>query len=357
MAWTREWQTGFETQSFEGLDDAGFSSNNAPVIGSSKSFTGGYSLAGAYNSNAMGRNFQHDPTQVRFGFYINHNSLFGFTSSYIAIIGALVADVDNKVQYFRWNGGTGDIELRLDGVDVTAIAATTADFTTIDRWYHIGIVANCNGGSGFMSLYIDGVQVLTYTGNVGTYFTGAYVGGSAGSSGQGWKNYYYIDNLYIDTASGAEADVAPPSPIFKFLPITGDGDVTQWTPSNADDNYENVDDTTADGDGTYNYAESSGLQDSYAITDTTPDVTIEPGQAIAAVIPYVQARRTDTSVDSTIKVGTRLSATNELSAEKVLNVAYNTVMDRQVTKPGGGLWTESDLDAMQIIVESSGDYS
>jgi len=249
---------------------------------------------------------------------------------------------------FFWDSA-GTLGLRINGVIVTTVADTTGGFTTENLYRHYGLVAYANASTGWMSAYIDGNQVLTATGqNTGTSITWGHFGWYRASSGFGPPTRW--DDFYIDTASGSEADEAPPELRFDFRTVDGDGAHSAWTPS-AGSNYQNVDDAGAhDGDTTYNSAASASLQDSY----TTTGVTVPANYKIDAEIPSVIARRVTGTEE--IKIGLTDDSNDDLSAAKSMSTSYALYQERFTTQPDGTDWNETDGDATDVLIESAGTY-
>lgn len=351
MAITRIWQAGAELQHLNELEEStAYGASSFGAISNTKARTGNYSFRFTGSTYSRGKSFA-STTQIRAGAYLNHNGLLGYTTTYVSVIFYIESTIDILVQ---WKGDTNSLELVVNGTLQDSVSSSTNGFSTTNSWKHVGITCKSDASTGFVSFYVDGSKLLTYSGNTGTGITGAYISGD--NSAGGWSNYAYFDDFYVDDTVG-ESDVAPASPRFPFLLANAAGTHTNWTPS-ASTNISNVDDSGApDDDSTYNYATAATVKDSFNLTDTTPGVTVPSGYSIAAVIPAAWARKTDSGVASTLQLGTRLSTNESIGSAQTLLTSYGPTMERQTTKPGGGSWTESDIDSAEIILQSAGSYS
>jgi hypothetical protein len=137
----------------------------------------------------------------------------------------------------------------------------------------------------------------------------------------------------------------------EILRPNGAGDETNLSRNTGSNNWDMVDESSADGDSTYVYNDgTSFVYDSYALQDT----------ALTDATAYV----TDVRVTDRCRVsagagtgdekinGIRLSSTNSMeSAATTLTASY---VDRQgtveTTKPGGGKWLAADLNNLQVRI-------
>ena len=351
MSFTRIWQSGAEMQHVNELEELASSTYGGAsnfTISSTKAKTGTYSFRGEANSYPRGKAVS--ATQIRAGAFVNHTSVGGASSLFKAILFLVTTSGGVADAYVIWNGATGDLELYVGGSMVDSINVATAGFDTTNTWYHLGFTYKADSSTGFVSLYRDGVQILNWTGNTGTAITGVYFHGDKGSSG-GWANYAYWDDFYVDSASG-EADAAPPSNRLMWQAVSGAGASAAWTASGAGSNYQCVDDGVPNDDTDYVLASSSGLVDYYA----TGDITLPTGYSVVALIPCAWAKKTDAGTGSQLKLGSRLSSTDSTGSAQTLATTYGPIMERQTTKPGGGSWSETDVNNSQVKIESAGAF-
>jgi hypothetical protein len=353
MAITPIWRAGAETQHIGELDAhaaATYGSGNM-TVSSTQARNGTYSFRNSGSSIPRGR-YITSTTQVRSGMSIFHNGVSGAGATNNAIIFLTTGTYDIIVQ---WASDTNTIEIVVNGVVQASIAAASSGMTTTSTWYHCGLNVKANGTAGWVSFYVDGVQKTTWTGNTGTAINGVFFGG--GNTAATWVGFNYNDDFYVDDTVG-ETDAAPPAIELPYLPVSGAGSNTGWSVYGVGSNYQAVDDTGAPNDLTdFVFGTSSGLNDSYAVTNTTGGVTVPSGRSIAAVIPCAWAQRTDAATARTLKLGTLLSGTTVLGSAQALPVgSFGMIQERQATKPGGGSWSTSDVDSMEYVQETAGSF-
>lgn len=348
MAFTRIWQTGAEMQHVNELEeDLTYGTANAS-ISSTKAKTGTFSYLYAGTTRPRGKTFA-SVSQIRSGVFINHNGTTGTGgATRWAIIHYIKSTVDILV---AWNNSTSTLDIVVNGTAVDSVDVASVGFSTTNTWYHVGVTCKADATTGFVSAYLDGTQILTYSGDTGTGITAAYFGGRTSSSGGTWGSSAYFDDWYVDSASG-EADAAPNSYRFLWSPVSSAGTSAAWTATGATPNYACVDDAVPNDDTDYVSAASAGLIDYY----NTTNVTVPTGYVVNAVIPTAWAKKTDAGTASEIKVGTRLSATDSTNTSQSLPTAYGPVMERFTTKPGGGSWSETDVNSAEMMIESSGAF-
>lgn len=350
MTIARVWQAGAEMQSKAELpaESANWGSASGQSISATKAKTGLYSFRFGADDFPLGF-ATPSVAQVRCGAWFNHAGLTGTNARGIFFhfdnSGGL-----NTVEYYQT---TGVLRICALNTEVVSVAAATAGINPTNTWFHVGVHAKFSGGSPFISVYINGVLRLQatsafYTGNC----TGIYVGGRGSSAGNGWANYLYVDDIYGDTTV-SEADDSVPQSIFEPLTVSGAGTNTNWSVAGAATNYQAVDDTGAPNDTTdYVYASASGVNDGYAMSN----LTLPAGYQIDAVIVEDWIKKSDPAKASTIKLGTRLSGTEVLGSAQALTTTFGPVMERQTTKPGGGAWSATDVNNMEIVHETAGTF-
>jgi hypothetical protein len=157
--------------------------------------------------------------------------------------------------------------------------ATGSSVYTVGAWHHVIFRALISNGSGEIEVRQDGATVISQTG-IDTQQT---ANASANTVKIGMSDNSLIHDIVICDGTG-------PAP---YNGILGDvrvnclipnaaGASSAWTPS-AGANYQNVDDTTPDTDGTYNATLTAGAIDSYSVPN--PTLTgICRGVAVAALV-------------------------------------------------------------------------
>lgn len=338
MAITRIWQSGFESGS---IGEITANENNAWVSETQKK-TGNYSVAVDMAQIADGWIMQTFPAtkQVRVGFFwwttaSSHGGyvdLFAFRQS-SGTYGAKIRKV----------GGDGGYSLQLyvNG----AWRASKSGAYTHSTWIHIGVDAYIDPSAGWVKVYADGVEILSYTGNTGSFNLVDFKIGQTPAISYGLD---YFDDMYVDDTTGEGSAVPCPILTFKYIVPDGAGNYTQWIPS-VGNNYECVDEKPpSDSD----YVSVSGIDelDSYTMDTYTLDI----GETLIALIPTVRIQRGD--VTEEIALGTRYSGTDLIGSDQIPGVSFSYLSERQVTKPGGGDWDQTAIDGVEILIKSRGTY-
>lgn len=352
MAWTRAGQVGPQLNTIAEWP-ASIGSGSAPTVSSTKAHLAEqtYSVrdyGAATDSQSAGLTFAA-ATQARAGVWLNHNGS-DTSSSHSAVIYRWTSSVGNT-NYLRWKGSTGLLEIMLAGSAVTSVAIATAGLSTVDTWYHVGIVIEASATVGTVTVYVNGVNILAATGqDTGTSISEMYFAGTV-TGGITWKPYAYFSDFYVDTGSGNSIE-APPKKSFLWAVADGNGYSSQWTGSdgNSTDNYLLVDDTTPDDDTTYVKAESANLIDGYACAA----VTLPSGYSIIAAIPTALAKRAGTTEE--LILGTYDGSTAQLDSSQAPAASYGAVWSRFETQPDASAWDETDFNASQAVIKSAGTF-
>ncbi len=350
---TRLAQAGFELNSIaespaeNTISEVG---SAAATISSTKAKTGTYSLA--FSTSTKGRGLAiPSTTQLRGGFYINHNGVTGSVSSARAYL-LILAPSSGSPHLVGWNPFSNIIEMWVNGVQV-ATYSPSGLLSPTNTWIHVGFTFKAHASTGYFTLYVDGAAVLTFSGNT-TNTNGiiaVLVGGHSGSNTT-WNSTMYIDDMYVDDDAGG-SDVAPSSPRFLWSLANGAGTTTQFTPLSST-NISNVDDpdsSAPDDDTTYVFANSAGLTDTY----NTANITVPAGLQIAAAIPVAWAKKSNAGVASTIDL---LAYNGSLTtgSPKTPATSYGAVWDRFVTDPSAAAWTQTTFNAAEFGYKSDGSY-
>lgn len=344
MAFTRLGQWGAELQS---TTEWQINGATEPVISNTKARTGSYSARYTNTTSPIGFG-TGSVTQIRAGVWLNHNGRGATGSGNYAIIFQWVTPAGNT-NYVRWNNNTNVLELVVANSVVTSVGAATAGFTTTDQWYHCGLTVFANGSTGWASFYLDGVQQLTGTSlNTSTAISAVYCGGSTLN---GWANYAYFDDMYVDSAS-SEDDAAPQLKRFLWGIANGNGTTSEWVGSdgNSTDNYQLVDDAPPDGDTTYVYTQTTAKTDLYAMGN----VTVPTGYSLVAAIPVVMAKRAGSTEQVQLLAYDGANTTTGTAQDPA--ASYAPVWERMTTQPDGTDWNETDFNAMQFGVKSAGTF-
>lgn len=347
MAITPIWVLGWETNSL--LEGNATDNTGLPVVSSTKAKTGTYSLRfSASGATASYGRTVNNLTELQAAASFNHDGIIGSTAN--AAFFRLVA-VDGRAFVVRWSN-TGQLELRINTTTHDSLAVTASGISPTDQWHDLSVAVKIDASAGYFDFYgPGGTRLLHYAGNTGSSPVAAVL---FGGGANGWNNYLYVDDCRCLDATG---EGSRPASTRRYLwsPVDGDGQVSQWTGSdgNSTDNYQLVDDATPDGDTTFVKATSAGLVDQYMHAG----VTIPTDWVPTRVWPTVIGLKTDAGVDTTIQLGLWKDSEDDDSAEVTLPSAYGLAQAYFETLPDASDMNETNINATEIRLVSSGDYS
>lgn len=351
MTITRRWQTGCELNwwdEFDGYLGAGI------IISSASKKTGTYSYQMGGNSSVEGSFYKNVPVtyQVRFGLHLRTPNT-KYNNTQVRTIRVMTDGGGAELFRMLSNpSGTGMLFYVQNGAQqVGGLVPITQDL-----YYHWGIDLKINASTGWCYIYKDGDLVASFSGDTGSAQIGRIDYGSYPALGAYiWdtSQYAYYDDMFIDDTTGEGAAARVPDRRFPLISPDGNGNYSQMTGSDGNqvDNYLLVDEippSSAD----YVRAGSADLIDSY----TLEDYTLPVNASIIAVIPTAAVRK-ESVEDMKLALGTRLSSTDLVGSDQALGTSYETRFERQTTKPGGGAWTETDVDNAEVIIKSRGTYT
>jgi len=265
-----------------------------------------------------------------------YTTLMGFIESGILQC-SLTLETGNKIGFRRGDAATGS----------TLLATGTAVLSSAD-WQFIEVKVTFSNTVGTAEVRVNGVTDITLTGidscsNANEYCTGIVLG-SINSACLGG----YFDNVYVLDSTGSENNnflgVVSINTVFP----TAEGTNTGWTPLSGTDNALMVDETSQDGDTTYNYSDTVSARDTYAITDITSTGAEVFGVAVNAMV------RKDGDADRKIKPTLKSSATYSLGTEVTLTTSYLNTQQIYNTDPNtSAAWTETNVNAIEAGIDVS----
>ena len=347
MAWTREFQTGFEMGR---ASECPWTNSFSPQLEYStvRPITGEFSF---YQTGRGGHGyfFESEPTQIRTGWLFNTE-------------GGL-ENVPTLLVYCRESGGVGFVQwgwlplnmymnlvysdqdddvVDSDTVDTTAVRVMQSDAITAS----MGLVMKVGAG-GYASFYVNGERVLHISATAaGLEQATSIFAVKLGETNLGFSGLYetHFDDWYIDTGGGSETNAAPPIKRFGIKRPTGAGSATNWT-GEAGANWNNIDEQIGS-DNDYNYSSTPTDDDRFEFGSfSLPD-----DSTIDAVIPIVRAKAGTPNPQLNI----RLIADDGVSgygSEQELRLGYTYLWERYTTKPSGGSWSESDVNSAEYGYE------
>lgn len=351
MTLTPIWALGWETNSLLEGNAAGTLS---PTISTTKSNTGSHSLR-------FGRTADADPygrtvpslTELQAAMAFNHNGI-GTTSVDVVLFRLTAADATSFSVH--WAGSDNTLRLQIGSTVEDTLAAAGSGISVVDTWYDVSVALKIGSLSGYFDFYgPDGSRLLHFSGDTGSSpIVAVRFGGRFSASSLGWNDFVYVDDCRCLDATG-EGSKPASTRRYLWALANGNGQIDQWTGSDGDstDNYQHVDDATPDGDSTYVKATSAGLVDQY----THASISVPADWLPVRVWPTVIGRKTDAGVDTTVQLGLWKAASDDDSAEISLPVSYDMRQAYFEALPDGSDMTESNINACELRLVSSGDYS
>lgn len=343
MAITRRWQAGAEVDTtnsdaveFDSIVSAtNFDASN--VVAHSGSYAFRVRQYGSYARKGFTAT-----KQIRMGFWWYPTALPTGQPIICRTVGQAVT--------LKTTSGTNGLDLA-----VAALSDSTASgIWTVNAWQHIGIDIKSDGAAGWAKVYVDGQEVLSVAGNTGGANLTDMDVGNPGSSANHWStNYVYYDDIYIDDTTGEAA--APAADLrFEFISPNGVGNYSVWDPfpGGGEANWQDVDERPNDGDTTYVEAQILNERDSYTMTT----YAMAAGWAIEAVIPTTIAKKTDGGTDTEINLMTRQGGVDDDGSDQNLPTSYGLLWDRFPLDPGGGPWSQADLDSVECGYRGRGTF-
>lgn len=348
MTWLRKRSIGFEMNTIDEVITLGSYGTAAPTISTTQKKTGANSMRTAGDSRPAGVTFNPAATLMRASFHLHHNGVSS-TASREAILVAF--NISPTFTGILWNGNTNYLHIYVGGSSVASVNAATLPINSTLTWVHIGVVYKADATVGYISLYIEGEKVLTYVGNTGTGIPGIYLGGRY-SAFAGWNSYAYFDDLLVEEdTGGTELDEPPPSEQMLWILVNANASPNEFTVSPSGSNYQAVDDTTPDGDTTYIYADTAGLQERF----TLPTPTVPDGYRIVGVSLTALTKRTNTGVASSLTLILD-QATDAVGSAQIPASSYLPIQEHFLTQADGSAWTEAAVNSAKWGFDSSGTF-
>lgn len=230
--------------------------------------------------------------------------------------------------------------------------ATAAQAPPTDQWLLCEILYKCAQTGGKFDLYVNGSTTsygFTYTGDT-TGLAGTTVGSIGLLFNGAGNNKYTIDDLAIDNAQSTtrlgEGKVLA-------MTVSGAGDNTQLTGvGDVTNRYANVDEVPPN-DTDYNYSAAATGTNEYDLYNTN---TITNVSAVNAICVWMRGYKDDAGTGNArikIKTPTNAGATPteydngaDLALPQTTPAYFRNV--RTTNPNGGGAWTTTALDALQI---------
>ena len=245
--------------------------------------------------------------------------------------------------YFRFNG-SGFIEaLRGNGT----ILGTSGNALSSDTYYYLEFKVKFDDTTGTIDIQLNGASTLALSGidtnNGGTSTATSFLMGYA-NSGIGATPGYSFDDVYLANTSGSvNNDFLGPVRVVAVLP-DGAGNSADFTPS-AGSNYQNVDETSQDGDTTYNSETTPGDHDTYTFGALGVTGTVKGVQTNLMV-------RSDGAGAETVRPKIRIATTDYSGTTVGVTTSYADSLEIFETSPATATaWTVTEIDGAEFGIE------
>lgn len=270
---------------------------------------------------------------------VNTQVSFSATSGAASLIAILDSGTAQLQLYYSNVGGVYKLVLQRGDAfsgGSTQLAISTLNITA-NVLHDIEMKAVIDNSVGSVTVKVDGVTFITYSGD--TQQTANAFGESIRfgyySNASVIRDFYHV---YIMDGTGSDHnDMVGPLKSTTCRP-TGAGNYTQFTPSTGS-NWQNVDDSTQDGDSTYNADGTVNDIDSFVINDSPTGAT-----SIIGVSKFLWARRDDATTRK-IAAMFRISGTDYVGVDQTMALSYAGYRDQFGNSPAtSSAWGISEFN-------------
>lgn len=229
----------------------------------------------------------------------------------------------------------------LAATGTAALGQSAAGVVAPSTWYSLEISCTVSLTSGVLQVRLAGLPVdgLTLTGVVTQTTTNATLdtmqwGVNLIAGSQATAKF---TDAWVNDTSGS-SNTAFPGPLTVQSRFATSNVGTQWTPSSAVPNYQEINETAMDGDGSYNYSTASGHQDTFASTTTVPTGYVPLSLKVQRAS---KATLVGTGASENILVSNTNTLTGTATVEAAAYTYYDTYAD---TDPAtSGAWTPASV--------------
>ena len=222
----------------------------------------------------------------------------------------------------------------------TLLGTSAVGVITAATYHHIETKVLLSDTVGTVTVNVNGVAALTLT--TQDTSTGTLVWDTIWMHTNGGGNADW-DDLWVCDSTGATPwnDFLGDARIDSVFP-TGAGASTGWTPLSST-NVSNVDETTPDGDTTYNHTTTPTATDTFVVGDSPV-----PGATVLGVQSCVNIKKMDAGT-GTFATVTRHSGTDYVGTTQALTTSYTYYFNLAQVNPGtSAAWTESNFNAAEF---------
>jgi hypothetical protein len=290
------------------------------------------------------------------GFALTASLFVNDTSNGCPVIGEMRTSTGVFFPHIRLAGSATSGQLTVVGPTNTVLG--TYAYPGSATWKYVEVKVKVHDTAGTVEVRVDGTTVINVTG-ADTRNNNAACTGLVNCVGWVYPNVgggatYWLDDIYILNEQGSSpfndflGDVT-----ISYLQPNGVGSQTDWTPSaGLVPNWDMVSDLVGSGAPIitdFNITSVTNNKDLYVV-ENLPQVT--PSTPLA-VVNYAGMDKADTGPRNVALV-TKVSGVESQSADLLLRDSSNGGLCymKQVlqTKPGGGAWSITDVNAMEIGV-------
>lgn len=247
---------------------------------------------------------------------------------------------------------TGDIHVKNGTGSGTVIAQTASPALTAGAYHYVECKIDMGQGSspadGAVEIRVNGEIVINEDSidTQGTANAGAQIITIANTQTSGGAQIDLADFVFYDTTGSVNNDFLGDTQWLRLDP-NADTVESDWARNTGANDYEAIDDTSADGDTTYIEATTPGDVSSFGLGNLAATVS-----EVVAVIARVKSRKTDAG-DANLQVSIRSALaspnTEDAGADNPLTEAYTYRDDIFETDPAtSALWVPASVDAAQL---------
>lgn len=309
--------------------------NGTPVITSSQGRFQGNCMT-FDSSEYVRKYFQPGMREVVVGFAFRFTSSVSASAPFVTF----ASITGGNHCYLTWNSTLTSSNFSVNN-GAGSIFGTTSSSWTVNEWRYVEFRAKVGQTSGSYELRVDGVTELSGT-NVDFYNASLELIEMISFGIQGSSGTVQMCDLYICDTTGSTANDFLGVMTVETIRPTADGANVDFTPLSST-NASNIDDTTPDGDSTYNSSATAGDYDSF----TTGNLAVGGG-VVQGLQTVVRARKTGVAfreISDTIR-------TNSLDFDgdnHALPQSYKAIRTLHAVNPDtGDPWTVAEINATEF---------
>ena len=239
-----------------------------------------------------------------------------------------------------WGGGGQTyVSVKANGVEIGRTSSTI----TYDTWHWLELKATFAPTGGTWEIRLNELVIGSGTGNTST--TGNSYANGWWLSVVGSTTSYYDDWVILDTTGPAPYNDYLGDCVIECLLPAGPGAHTDFTSSNSNPDWQNVDDVPQDGDTSYVVSNVVGAMDTYVPS------TIAAGGSTMAMQVVATARRADVGAHNAAVV-VRSAGTDVVSSNLFApTVEYLCYSDIFLTDSLGALWQAGTIQTAEFGIK------